>query len=135
MSEKVVGGEARGRRWLSGAEAGPYELRILSGAHAGARLKLSDGRYMVGDDLGADIFVTDMDGAAAPLRLENGRVGFGETSGPLAAIPCRLTVGPVNVLVRHSARSEGVSPKASIRCLPSPESAPASRPRAAAPAG
>jgi len=53
------------------------QLRILTGAHAGARLDLPPGDYRIGADDEADVQLTDWPGAHALLSVDgDGRVGL-----------------------------------------------------------
>lgn len=119
------------RRWLSGADAdADYEIRVLTGAHAGARLRLSEGRYTLGDDLRADVFLSDLGQDAAPLRLWRGRAAFGETGAPMAATPCYLSLGSVQLLVCRRRGAPDLSPATSAHCPTDRRNARAIRPRA-----
>lgn len=50
------------------------QLRILTGAHAGAQIRLVPGEYRIGPDDAADICVTDWDDRAIVLSLDAGGV-------------------------------------------------------------
>ncbi len=50
------------------------QLRILTGAHAGAQIRLVPGEYRIGPDDAADICVTDWDDHAIVLSLDAGGV-------------------------------------------------------------
>lgn len=46
------------------------QIRILTGAHAGARLDLAPGEYRIGTDPGADLQLLDWPGAQARLQVD-----------------------------------------------------------------
>lgn len=133
MTRKTDGGDRRPRRWISAAGGGgaPYEIRVLTGAHAGARLGLSDGYYVIGDDLKADLFLSDLAGATARLRLKGGRAGWARSGEPLAALPHRFTLGAATLLISRSVFSRARS----AHCRQDPRNAPATRPKPASGAG
>lgn len=50
-------------------------LRILTGVHAGAEVHLGPGKYSIGADVDADIYLSDWSGCAMPLLVsEDGQV-------------------------------------------------------------
>ena len=56
------------------------EIRILTGLHAGARMRLAEGNWRIGNEDSADVQITDWQHAAVTLRIhENGNATWTES--------------------------------------------------------
>lgn len=64
------------------------QIRILTGCHAGARLDLHHGVWRLGNDIDADIQISDWQGEPMVIAcLEDGSVSFGPASAGQASTP------------------------------------------------